>query len=320
VSLKHAGVDVVHLEAKQIGHTISWYPQQTRFFSSPQRIAIAGIPLATPDQTKATGEQYLAYLRGIVEYYDLKINTYEPATRIERNDNTFTVTTTKATYHANKIVLAIGDMHAPRRLDVPGEYLPHVSHYFVEPHRYFRQKLLIVGGRNSAVEAALRCHSAGAQVTLSYRQLSFDEKSVKYWLHPEIKALIKANKITYLPQTQVSQICKDHVVLEPNQMKVDADFVLLLTGYVMDPTLLQMAGIELAGENDAPMFDSKTMQTNVPNIYIAGTAAAGTQNRFRLFIENCHPHVVRITRAITGNNPPPHLVNAAAKQFDLPES
>lgn len=337
VSLKHLGVDYVHLEAKQIGQTISWYPRNAQFFSSPERIAIAGLPLTTSDQSKATGEQYLAYLRGVVEAYDLTINTYEPVDAVERDGDASVLTTPKAAYRVNKLVLAIGDMYGPRRCGYPGEDLPHVSHYFVEPHRYFRQRLLIVGGRNSAVEAALRCYRAGAQVSVSYRRAAFDEKSIKYWLLPEIKALIKAGKIAFHPQTVPIEIhagctllgavdpdsgdaCALASAAQDQPVRVDNDFVLMLTGYVQDPKLFEMAGVALDGENHAPQYDPDTMQTNVPGVYVAGTAAAGTQHRFKLFIENSHPHVVKIVKAITGSPPPAHLVNPVAQQFALPES
>ncbi len=336
VALKRAGVDFVHVDAGQIAQTITWYPYQTRYFSSPERIAIAGVPLVTPDQTKATREQYLAYLRGVVEQFDLRVRTYERVIHLERAADGFTVTTDRRgstrIYHTHRVVLAIGDMHRPRLLNIPGEDLEHVSHYFDEPHRYFRTRLLIVGGRNSAVEAALRCFRAGAEVSVSYRRDGFDEKSIKYWLLPEIRALIKAGKIGFHPRTIPTRITPQRVELVPTDAsgladadagparKVAADFVLLLTGYEMDTTLFEMAGVELVGENRAPRFDPETMETNVPGLFVAGTAAAGTQHRFRLFIENCHPHVSRITRAITGAAPPAELVNPAAAEYALPES
>ncbi len=337
VNLKHAGVDYVQVEAGQIGQTMTWYPRHAQFFSSPERIAIAGLPLHTPDQSKATGEQYLAYLRSVVEFFDLKINTYERVTDIERlspdtatsgansgGGGGFQVTTSKAVYHTDNLVLAIGDMHGPRKLNIPGEDLPQVSHYFVEPHRYFRQKLLIVGGRNSAVEAALRCQRAGAEVAISYRRPEFDARTIKYWLYPELMSLIKAGKIAFHPQTVPVEIHGDHTILQSQidnrQSKIPTDFVLLLTGYVMDSTLFEMAGVTLKGENRAPVYDEETMQTDVPGLYVAGTAAAGTQVRFRQYIENSHPHVTRIVRALTGSPPPAGLVNPVARDFALPES
>jgi bacillithiol disulfide reductase len=336
VVLKAMGVDYRQVDAGQVGQTISWYPRQVRFFSSPERIAIAGVPLGTHDQEKATREAYLAYLRGIVQQFGLRISTYERVMRVEKNEGGFAVQTRRGgeqrVYQARQVVMAIGDLHHPQKLNIPGEDLAHVSHYFDEPHRYFGQKLLIVGGRNSAVETAIRCSRAGAEVTLSYRRAEFDATSVKYWLLPEILSLIKSGEVAYQPNTTPTRVCDTHVRLartredgqiEPacgDPIDLRADFVLLLTGYRMDTSLLEETGVELVGENRGPKFDPKTMMTNVQGLYIAGTAAAGTQKNFRLFIENCHQHVTRIVKAITGDDPPPGMVNDAAKTYDLPES
>ncbi|MFN3168266.1 MAG: NAD(P)-binding domain-containing protein [Phycisphaeraceae bacterium] len=325
VVLKRMGVDTLHLEAGAVGQTITWYPKQARFFSSPDRIAIAGVPLITPDQSKASREAYLAYLRGVVQQFQLDIHTHEPVRRIEHDEaaGTFTVKTPKRTATCDHLVLAIGDMHLPRELGIEGEDLPHVSHYFDEPHAYFGRNLLIVGGRNSAAEAALRCHRVGAHVAMSYRGDSFDDNGIKYWLLPELKSLIKHGEIAFHPHTIPTKITDTQVELTKKgtlPILVDADHVLLLTGYTQDKTLFEMAGVELTGDNRAPTFDAETMQTNVPNLYIAGTAAAGTQQRYRLFIENCHEHATRIAKAITGQTPPSGLINETAKTYGLAES
>jgi thioredoxin reductase (NADPH) len=326
VCLKHAGVDYVHLEAQQVGHTISWYPKQARYFSSPDRIAIAGVPLNSIDQTKATREQYLTYLHGVADQFDLTIRTFEPVTSIthDQDASRFTVVSEKETYDAAHVVLAIGDMHEPRRLEIPGEDLPHVSHYFDEPQKYFRQKLLIVGGKNSAAEAALRCERAGAEVAISYRRDAFTD-SIKYWIKPELEALIQHGKIGFHPETTPAAIQPGRVTLadvnDPAQTQdVPADFVLLMTGYVQDKSLFESVGLELGGENRAPEIDPKTMMTTAAGLYVAGTAAAGTQEHFKLYIENSHPHVSKIVESITGTPPPAHLVNTAAKTYGLPES
>ena len=194
--LKRAGIRYVHLDAHQIGYTMTWWPRNTPFFSTTERLAIAGVPIQNNHQNRITGEEYLAYLRGVVELFDLQINTYEPVVALDRAAEGFVLTTQplarERRYLANRVVLAIGDMHWPNRLGIPGEDLPHVSHYFRDPHDYFRRKVLIVGGKNSAVEAALRCYHAGAQITLSYRREMLPEKSIKYWLWPEIRGLIQA--------------------------------------------------------------------------------------------------------------------------------
>src|SRR5579884_739141 len=201
VALKRAGLDYIQFDAKQIGYTISWFAPQTRFFSSNERIAIAGVPLQTVDQSKATREEYLTYLRRVAEQYELDVHTYEPVIGISRNhDDEFVLTTLfqghRRKYRARKIVLCTGGTDKPRLLGIPGEELSHVHHYFQEPHTYFRKRVLVVGGKNSAVEAALRCYNAGADVTFSYRRDQLNPSSIKYWLLPEINGLIEAGKMT----------------------------------------------------------------------------------------------------------------------------
>jgi thioredoxin reductase (NADPH) len=321
-AMKRAGIEYLHFDARQIGYTISWFAPQTRFFSSNERIAIAGVPLVTPDQMKSTREQYLAYLRAIVEQFDLKINTYEPVTGIQRQDDRFLLTTRRGDeqpiYSARKIVLATGGTARPRKLDVPGIDLPHVSRYFQDPHTYFRKEVLIVGGRNSAVEAALRCHYAGARVAISYRKPQFDATSIKYWLWPEMNGLNQSGKLKAYFNTTLKEIHSGGAVLldaDGREIKVPTDFVLILIGYEADMTLARMAGVELKEPGSIPVFDPATMQTNVPGIYVAGTAVAGTQAKYAIFIENCHVHTDRILASLTGQTPPP-----APVQVERPES
>jgi thioredoxin reductase (NADPH) len=313
VALKKRGVSYLHFDAKQIGYTISWFAPQTRFFSSNERIAIAGVPLDTPDQGKATREQYLAYLRSIVGQFDLKVNTYEPIVAIDRAADSFVLTTNPAggnrKYAVNKLVFATGGTDHPRRLNVPGEELPHVSKYFQDPHQYFGRNLLVIGGKNSAVEAALRSHHAGAKVAMSYRREGLPEKSIKYWLMPEMTGLIDAGRIAAHFATLPILITPTHVTLRRmtngETFDVPADFVLALIGYEQDNTLFKLAGVKLIGDCGAPVFDDRTMETNVPGLYVAGTAVGGTQDRYTVFIENCHVHVDRIVAALTGASPPP---------------
>jgi thioredoxin reductase (NADPH) len=328
VALQDAGIQYVHLEAQQVGHTISWFPRQARFFSSPERIAICGVPLTTVDQSKATREEYLAYLWGIVQQFGLHVQAYERvvSVKLQASDKgpRYQIDTQHAgsdrRYIARRVIFAMGDMHHPRPLvhaglgGVPGVNLPHVSSYFVEPHPYAGQRLLIVGGKNSAVEAAIRCHRAGAHVMLCHRQQQLSD-SIKYWLKPEIDWLMQSGEIQqfagYVPvniaRTSVQLSHVDQLGVPDTDSTtwhtVAADFVLLLIGYVMDPTLLRNLGVELYGAGLTPRVDPETMQTNLPGVYIAGTAAAGTQLNFKLFIENCHAHVVRILRHLAGQDP-----------------
>jgi thioredoxin reductase (NADPH) len=324
VCLKRAGVNYIQFEAHQIGYTISWWPRNTHFFSTTERIEIAGIPIQNLTQGRTTGEEYLAYLRSVVEQFDLQIHTYETVMDIQRQEDGFILhTRTQAgdkVYSARRVVIAFGDMHFPNCLGIPGEDLPHVSHYFDDPHKYFRKRLLIVGGRNSAVEAALRCWRAGSIVSISYRRRSFDDKIVKNHILPDLLTQIELGNIEFLPETQPVSISPENVTLESvdgQRWEHPADFVLLNTGFVADPGLFKIAGVHLIGEQCAPQVNPETMETNVPGLYVAGTAAAGTQKRYRLFIENCHEHVGKIVAALT-DSWPEQLGTIPARQYDLP--
>lgn len=319
VALKARGIDYVHLDASQVGSTIAWYAPQTHFFSSPERIAIAGVPLQTLDQTKATREEYLTYLRAVVQQFDLRIETFERVVSLRRTASGFEAASVRTgqerRWRARNVVLAIGDMHRPRLIGVPGEDLPHVSHYFGDPHQYFRRRVLIVGGQNSAVEAAIRCYRVGAQVTLAYRGAELDANRIKFWLLPEIRSLIRDGRMLWLPSTTVREIRADRVMLDPGR-EVLADAVLLLTGYEQDCDLFVQAGVALEGEGRRPRFDEQTMETNVPGLFVAGTGAAGTQlGGVKEFIETSHVHVARIVAALTRTAPP-----RDERTYDLPEA
>ncbi len=179
--LKSAGLSFVQIERGVLGETIFHYPPNTRFFSSPERIAIAGVPLITLDQSKATREEYLAYLRAVVTQLGLAPRLCENLDAVEKQQEGFLLRTShtlsgaKSEYRARNLILATGDMHRPRLIGAPGEDLPHVSHFLADPHIYFQQRVLIVGGRNSAAEAAIRLYRAGARVTLSCRNAELPE-------------------------------------------------------------------------------------------------------------------------------------------------
>jgi len=331
VGLEQAGHPATIVEAGAIGSTIGWWAPDTTFFSSPERIAIAGVPLVSTDQSKATRERYLTYLRAVVEQFDIDVRTYrrvvsarpvavggfaifvapsghgvggpEELARLQRADDG--PSPAIECWRAARIVLAIGDMHRPRLIGVPGEQLPHVSHWFDDPHLSFRRRVVIVGGKNSAVEAALRLHRVGAEVTIVHRGDAFDEKRVKYWLRPELEWLIGQNKIRFLPRSIVTSIDQRQVAVAScaggDERRIDADRVYLLTGHEQDPSLLVDLGVELVGEEGAPRHDPGTMETNVPGVFVAGTAVAGSQRRTKLYIENSHIHVERIVRAISGH-------------------
>lgn len=299
------------LDAGAIGQTISWWAPQTRWFSSNDRISIAGVPLATDDQNKASREQYLTYLRSVVEQFQIDVQCYQRVVDIERRGSEFTVVSEsnsgRTKTDSEIVVLAVGGLDHARRLGIEGEDLPHVDGYLREPHRYYGRQVLIVGGRNSAVEAALRLHHVGANVSLSYRQSGLPE-NIKYWLYPEISGLIRSGSIRAYFETQPVRITPAYVELEDvhhrgNVQRVAAQDVLTLIGYEQEKSLFHRAGIELVGNNQQPRVKEDTMETNVPGIYVAGTALAGTQSsQYRLFLENCHEHVDRIVAQLTGES------------------
>ncbi len=329
-ALRRAGRPCVQIDAGQIGSTIQWWAPGTQFFSSPERIAIAGVPFVTERQEKGTREAYLAYLRQVAAMLDLSVRTFERVVDVERlpdgtDGERFLLHTerhgVRRELRCRNVVLAIGNMHGPLTIDVPGENLPHVSHDLGDVHQYFDERVCIVGGRNSACEAAIRLHRLGAQVTLAYRRRELPSK-VKPWIRPELVGLIKEDRIGWRPEPVVERIAPDAVHLRASPFaeerdaewrgSVPADHVLLLTGYVQSTSLFERAGVELTGRRRRPVFDEDTMQTNVEGIYVAGTASAGTQSSgVTVFIETSHVHAERIAAHIAGETThvrPPNYV------------
>lgn len=352
VALKRAGVDYVHFEAGPIGSTMGWWAPGTKYFSSPERIAIAGVPLVVEDEEKATREDYLRYLRQVAAQFELRVRTFERVVGVQRDGEGFILRSVRSAHgvggpaeqrrdagleaggggeerltRVDRLVLAIGNMHLPRLVGVPGEDLPHVSHYLGEPHEYFGRRVVIVGGRNSAVEASIRLYRVGARVTLCQRRLELERERIKYWLLPELEWLIEKGLIGFHAGVEVREIRPGSVVLERTgggeasgelvdadarsagengdfalgeRLEVEADAVLLLTGYVQEPELFEALGVELTGPERRPRVDRETMETSVPGVYVAGTATGGSQQRAKVFIENSHEHVERIVRAIAG--------------------
>lgn len=321
ISLERAGIDYLLIEAGQVGDFFMKWPPETHFFSTSEHVALAGVPVHNLDQRPITGEQYLAYLRTLVEMFDLKLRLYEPLTNIQRQENGFLLTTSPLSgekhIRCQQVVMATGGMAGPRLLDIPGEDLPNVTHYYPGPHPYFRQRLLVVGGRNSAVEAALRSWRAGAQVVMSYRKPDFNWERIKPHMSMDLGDRLSKGEIAFYPSTVPVEITPTHVVLEAVEEdgkgngsfdrlrtgrfhQVPTDFVYLATGFVADMSLFAKAGVILEGASEVPTFNPDTMETNVPGLYVAGTAAGGTQSKFTYFISTSHHHVSKIMKDITG--------------------
>ncbi len=320
VELSRCKVPFRIVEAGSTASTIEWYASGTEIFSSPERIAIAGIPFE-PLTRKAYREDYLLYLRNVVRQFKLPIEHYRRVFRVEkRPDSTFTVSMAPSahgvggpleqaitpdtisdieTLQVDKIILAIGNLHVPQRSDVPGEDSSWVSHYMGEPHRYAGTKVTIVGSGNSAAEAAIRLYHVGASVTLCHRKDGFRPKRVKPWLAPELENLTREGKIQVFTNFELKAITRRSVLGSKGNLSlsIDSDFVLLLTGYRQKTDLFEQLGVTMV--NAQPVFDPNTMETNVPSIFVIGTAAAGTEiGGVTTFIENAHVHVKRVLHAL----------------------
>ncbi|TWU57243.1 NAD(P)-binding domain-containing protein [Rubripirellula reticaptiva] len=318
VAFQAAMIDFQIVEAGSIGHTVSWWAPQTRWFSSNDRISIAGVPLCTIDQAKASREEYLNYLRSVVDQFGVAISTFTRVSTIKPSPDGNEWMVGLVSGHAEAggpvqqyiltphVILATGGTDHPNLLGVPGEDLPLVDGYLRETHRYHGRRVLIVGGRNSAVEAAIRLHRAGAKVTLSYHRESFPSDSIKYWLRPEIDGLIRSGAVEAIFDSKVVEIMPGQVKLcqvapgQPDRMiDVVVDDVLTLIGYRQDKTLFNQLGIPLDSDAGRPVFNPETMETPVAGIYVAGTAVGGTQSsKYQIFLENCHDHPAKIARHI----------------------
>jgi thioredoxin reductase (NADPH) len=272
------------------------------FFTTPELLEIGGLPLVTP-YDKPTRLEALRYYRRVVDSYGLQIALHEEVVAIEREDDLFVVTTQDASggrrvREARAVVLAIGYYDHPNYLGVPGEDLAHVSHYYTEAHPFYRRRVVIVGGKNSAAETALELFRAGAFVTLVHRHATLGD-TIKYWVRPDIDNRIKEGSIAARFETRVVEITRSAVIVEgtTGREEIAADAVFLLTGYRPDVDLMRRAGVTCDEQTLAPDLDPETYETNVPNLFIAGGAIAG-RNTGSIFIENGRFHGERIIQTL----------------------
>src|SRR5687767_8882759 len=298
IAAKRQGLDYVIVEKAVLVNSIFNFPMHMVFFTTPELLEIGGLPLITP-YDKPTRLEALRYYRRVVDTYDLQISYHEAVVAIDRGDDgVFAVTTTHRGVtrerHARAVVLAIGYYDLPNYLGVPGEDLPHVSHYYTDAHPYYRQRVVIVGGKNSAAEASLELFRGGAHVTLVHRHATLSD-SIKYWVRPDIDNRIKEGSVHARFETTVCEIRPTEVVVQRAGVRdeIPADGVFLLTGYHPDAELMKAAGIEVAAETLAPTMNQETFETNVPNLFLSGGCVAekATGN---IFIENGRFHGEKI--------------------------
>lgn len=296
IEIQRMGLHPVILEKGNIVNAIYHYPTHQTFFSSSEKLSIGDVPFITEDR-KPKRNQALVYYREVVKRHALDVRAYETALSIEQSDG-FLVKTTKNDYKAKYVVVATGYYDHPNKLEVPGADLPKVMHYFKEGHPYFDRDVLVIGGKNSAVDAALELHKAGSRVTVSYHGTSYS-KSVKPWILPEFDGLVRQGEITMLFDSIVDEIREDEVELTVNDTKETFanDFVFAMIGYHPDHQFLRQMGIDIDVASGRPSFNEETMETNVEDLFIAGVIAAGN-NANEIFIENGRFHGQQIAAAI----------------------
>jgi thioredoxin reductase (NADPH) len=289
ISARRRGLNPLIIDAGAIAHSIVRYPVGMVFFTTPERLEIGGHPLVCAGP-KATREEALKYYRGVARVEQLRVRPFVRLTGLEATAGALQCRVStrlgEEIIHCERLVLATGYFDHPNLLGIPGEALPHVSHYADEPHLSAGLSLLIVGGKNSAVEQALNCYRAGARVTLVYRRTEL-KPSVKYWLKPDLENRIKGGEIAARFGSRVTRIDPDAVTLETpaGTERIAADRVLLLTGYHPDFELFQGLGIELEPESGRPRLNPVTLECNLPGVHLAGSITAGRQIS-EVFIEN----------------------------------
>lgn len=300
--LQQQGHQVVVFEKGPIAAAIAHYPPYMTYFSTAPLLEIGGMPLTIPGD-KPTRREYLYYLTRFVQDRHIDVRTYHLVSSIKGQKGCFTVCGETASGEefsetAERLVVASGASGEPRRLEVPGENLPKVRYRYTEPHPYVGQKVLVVGGRNSAVESALELWRHGAQVTLSYRRDSFPD-SVKYWLKPDIENRIQAGEIqAYMPSRVISIEPRSvHLSCNGKEIMLPNDFVLAQTGYQPDVAFLQSMGLEVDPVSQRPSINPQTYESNVPGIFIAGVIQAGNISS-EIFIENSRHHGLVIAQAL----------------------
>ena len=302
IEAKRAGMRPLVIDKGCLCNSIYHYPVNMVFFTTPELLEIGDLPLVRAAE-KPTRVEALKYYRKAAEHYGLELRLYERVLRVDGQDGNFTVVTkmekgTEERYSSKKIAVASGYYDLPNELGVPGEELPHVSHYYTEPHEFWNQDVVVVGGKNSAAEAALDLFRNGARVTLVHRQKDLGA-TIKYWVRPDIENRIKAGQVKALFETRVKQITKDDAVVEngAGEKRLPARQVFALIGYHPDFAFIEKLGVQLDPVSRRPSLDPNTLESNVPGIHLAGVVIGG-RHTGEIFIENGRFHGKQIIEAL----------------------
>jgi bacillithiol disulfide reductase len=304
IEARRAGMRSLVIDKGTLCNSIFNYPVNMVFFTTPELLEIGDLPLVCAAE-KPTRVEALKYYRKCAEHFELELRLFELIEGLEGKDGNFTVNTlaqdgARQKYHGKKIAVATGYYDLPNMLGVPGEDLPNVSHYYTEPHPYWRQDVVVVGGKNSAAEAALDLYRNGARVTLVHRDAELGA-TIKYWVRPDIENRIKAKQITGLFNTRVKEFTEDYVVVEnqSGEKRLSAKQVFALTGYHPDYTFIKSLGVRLDEQTLKPHLNPETLESNVPGIFLAGVVIGG-RHTSEIFIENGRFHGKVIIDSLTG--------------------
>lgn len=297
---RRAGLSSIIIEKGTTVNSIYRYPLYMKFFSTADKLEIGNVPFIT-SEIKPGRREALEYYQGIARQNHLDIHHYEKVLAVARHGHFFKVQTTKAQYSAANVVIATGFYDIPNRMNVPGETLAKVQHYYTEPYPYAGQRVVVVGASNSAVDAALETYRKGAEVTMVIRSNKISD-SVKYWVKPDIENRIAEGSIRAFFNSEIESIAEDSVMIRDHTGTVHRlgnDFVLAMTGYLPDFDFLKSMGITLHSENLKPSYNPDTMESEVPGLYMAGVVCGGRDTHL-WFIENSRVHAERIIKAVTG--------------------
>lgn len=308
ISAQRAGLRVAVVEAHSVVSTITQYPTYVRFFSTAEKLSLGGMPFVVATE-KPSRRDALAYYREVVRHFGIRVRQYERVTAIEKDGDIFRVFTTgRGEVHgmtrAKAVVIATGYFGSPNYLRVPGEDLPHVAHVYREGHEAFDQDVVVVGGGNSAAEAALDLWRSGARVTLTHFGPTFD-KRIKPWVLPDVENRAKEGSISALWNRKVLRIENDAVVLggPGGEERVPANFVYVMTGFAPKMDLLRQLGVPIDHATGIPSHDPLTLETTVPGVFIAGVVVAGFDAN-KVFIENGRYHGDKIVARLLGQSAP----------------
>jgi thioredoxin reductase (NADPH) len=298
VKAKKAGLDYVIVEKGALTNSIYNYPINMTFFSTSDRLEMAGIPFMSignkPNRTEA-----LEYYRRIFSHFDLNVKLYEAVKTLEKKEDIFHIITSKGEYQTKNVVMATGFYDLPNLMNIPGEDLPKVHHYYKEPWPFIDQKIVVVGGANSAVDAALECWRKGAEVSMVFLEDEVDQ-AVKYWVRPDIVNRIKEGSINAYTKSRLKEIHEHDVVISTpdGEVTIANDFVLAMTGYKPNFNLLNQLGVKLSDdEKRQPQYNEQTHESNVAGVYLAGVVCGGLNTR-EFFIENSVVHAGMIVKDI----------------------